>query len=358
MKNRVVVFVFALMLVVGLVIAGCAAPAPTPTPTPTPAPVKPIELSLSFEWGQEGVVYQQEWKPWIAELEKRTGGRVKIVPYFLSSLNPLPEAYPAVKTGVADIVELNFNVVPGMFPMQEVFCQTLPSTPWTKWSRVHWELSNKFPQFAAEMPGVKVLFCHSIGPASIGMLKKPIHSLADVKGTKIMSIGKPGVDQLTALGFTVVEKYPPEFYTTLEKGVTDSVGLCKEAFYYEFGMAPLIKYVIEMYFGGTNFVAVMNMDKFNSLPPDIQKVFEDIGGEYAADLFDQACDQAVRVDGPKMMEDKYGTEFIALSPEELAKWDALVRPVHEAYLAGLEAKGLPAKEVYEECYQLAKKYKW
>jgi TRAP-type C4-dicarboxylate transport system substrate-binding protein len=363
MKNKVVVFVVALILVVGLVIAGCAAPAPAPTPTPTPAPtpapVKPIELRLSFEWAESGIAYQNGWKPWIAEVEKRTGGKVKITPYFSSSLNPLPEAYSACKSGTADIVELNYTVVPGMLNMHELLCEILPSTPWSKWSRIHWEIYEKFkPQYDAEIPGVKPLFTQSFGPATIGMLKKPIRSLADVKGTKIMAIGRASVDQLNALGFTVVEKYPPEFYTTLEKGVTDGAGLCREALYYEFGIAPLLKYIVDVHQANVNFFAVMNMDKWNSLPPDVQKVFEDLGGLYAADLFDQAYYQATRIDGPKETKEKYGTEIITLPPEELAKWDALARPVHEKYLAEMEAKGLPARALYDEYYKLVDQYKW
>jgi len=328
-------------------------------PAPTPEPVKPIELRLSFEWAETGVAYQNGWKPWIEEVEKRTDGKVKITPYFSSSLNPLPEAYPACKSGVADIVELNYTVVPGVFPMQELLTQILPSTPWSKWSRIHWEIFTKFQkEYEAEISGVKPLFIQSFGPATIGMLEKPIYSLEDVKGTKMMAIGKASVDQLTALGFVVVEKYPPEFYTTMEKGVVDGCGLCREALYYEFGLAPLIKYVVDVHQANVNFFAVMNMDKWNSLPSEVQQVFEDLGGEYAADIFDNAYYQSCRVDGPKETKEKYGTEVITLSPEELARWDELARPVHEAFLDEMEAAGYPAWEVYDEYYKLVEKYKW
>ena len=149
-------------------------------------------------------------------------------------------------SGIADIVELNYTVVPGMLQMHELLTQVLPSTPWSRWSRIHWELFTKFQEeYEAEIPGVKPLFTQSFGPATIAMLEKPIYSLEDIPGTKIMGIGKASVDMLNALGFTVVEKYPPEFYSTLEKGVVDGPGLCRQS-YIEFGMLPMLKYVIDV----------------------------------------------------------------------------------------------------------------
>jgi TRAP-type C4-dicarboxylate transport system substrate-binding protein len=362
MRNRMVAFAVALMLVVGFVVAGCAAPAPTPAPTPTPtpapAPVKPIELRLAFEWAESGLIWQKGWKPWIDEVEKRTGGKVKIVPYFSSTLVPVPEQFRSVQSGAADISEASHVHLPGVFPAMEVWSQTLPSTPWSKWSLIHWEMFNKHRQmYESEMPGVKVLSCTSFGPAGLMTVKKPIHSLEDVKGMKILAIGKPSVDQLGALGFTVVEKYPPEFYTTLEKGVVDASGLCPYAMWYEWGMAPLLKYYINANNAQTNDFQVMNLDVWNSLPPDVQKVFDDLGGEWMANLFDQFFYEAVHTTGPAMVKEKYNAEFITLPPEELARWDVLVQPVLDAALADLESKGIPAKELHDEYFQLIEKYK-
>ena len=87
-----------------------------------------------------------------------------------------------------------------------------------------------------------------------------------------------------------------------------------------------------------------------------KQVFEDIGGEYAADIFDNAYYVATRTDGEKYMAEEYGTEFITLPPEELARWDELVKPLQEEFLADLEAKGLPAHEAYEEYHRLAAEY--
>ena len=44
------------------------------------------------------------------------------------------------------------------------------------------------------------------------------------------------------------------------------------------------------------------------------------------------------------------------SPEERARWAAVAKPIHDKYIAGLEAKGLPARKVYNEANRLLEKY--
>ena len=345
-----------ILVVAGLILGGRS---PSPSAAPSSAPEKPIRLKLSFEWAETGNVYQYGYKPWIAEVEKRTNGRVKIIPYFSNSLAPLPEFMQTALTGVADLVETDAPLAPGQLPLQEMFSQLLPSSPWTRWSKVYWDLMLKFDEWnKKELKGLKPIFTQSFGAGKIAMLKKPIRSVKDIPGTKLMAIGAPSINQITAMGFTAIEKYPPEFFSTLEKKVTDGCGLCEQALYYEFGIAPLLKYVLDVCQGNVNFTLVMNPNTWNSLPPDIQKVFEDVGGYYAANLFDNMYYQKIIVEGRKMMWDKYGCEFIKLPAEDMAILDERVKPYQQQFRNKIAAKGLPAQEIYDRYHQLIKENKF
>ena len=44
------------------------------------------------------------------------------------------------------------------------------------------------------------------------------------------------------------------------------------------------------------------------------------------------------------------------TPQELKLWKEAVQPVHEKWIADTEAKGLPAKAVYDEAKRLIKEY--
>jgi TRAP-type C4-dicarboxylate transport system substrate-binding protein len=346
MKTRIILVQLLIVLGSGLFFTNFAEPAE-----------KPIELSLSLPEAETGVMWQRGLKPWIDEISKRTGERIKVVPYFNSSLVPFTEHYKAVEAGICDLALTDSNTLPGMFPMQEIWSQILPSTPYSRWGRIHWEIFNKFPEYMKEMPPIKILFTFSYGPATIGMTKKPIRSLEDAKGTKLMLIGKVSTDAAEALGFAPIPTWPAEFFTTIEKGVADGTLLCRQTFFHEYSLAPYIKYITDIHIANTPFFMSMNMKKWNSFPPDIKKVFDELGGEWAADYFDKLYYQTTRVEGPARMKEKYGTQIIKLSPEELNRWDQRIRPLTDSFLNNLEAKGLPAKKVFDEYNRLVQKYK-
>jgi TRAP-type C4-dicarboxylate transport system substrate-binding protein len=98
----------------------------------------------------------------------------------------------------------------------------------------------------------------------------------------------------------------------------------------------------------------MNLDLWNSLPSDIQKVFDEVSEEYitiAGGVWDEASDE-----GLQYAKDE-GLEIITLPPEELARWHECYKPLQEKYIADMEAKGLPGKEFLDEIFQLMEKYK-
>lgn len=349
-KSKCIFLVTLLIaLVTGLIFISFAEPAV--------AKERPIELSLSLSWSENGINYQG-LKGWVDAIEEGTGGRVKIVPYFNSSLSPSSEAFNAAESGITDIAMVDSNMLPGMFPMQEIWSQILPSTPWTRWSRIQWEIFNKFPEYKAEMPPVKILFAFSYGPATLATVEKPVRSLEDAKGMKLMLIGKVSTEAADALGFAPIPLYPPEWFTTMEKGVAKGMLLCRQTFIYEFSLDSFVKYITDIHIANTPFFFAMNTDKWNSLPPDIQQVFEKYGGEWAADYLDNYFYKTARIEGLEIMNKKYGTEVIKLPPEELARWDARIKPLTNAFLDKLEDKGLPAREVFDEYNRLAEKYKF
>ena len=100
---------------------------------------------------------------------------------------------------------------------------------------------------------------------------------------------------------------------------------------------------------------IMNLDKWNSLPPDIQKIFDDIGGATAAELSDKVRWKIELAELPKAPE-AFGLEIIEYTPEELARWVEADKAAQDKYVAQLEAKGIPGREFFDEYMMLEKKY--
>ncbi len=87
------------------------------------------------------------------------------------------------------------------------------------------------------------------------------------------------------------------------------------------------------------FAVVMNMDSWNSLPEDVRKVFEDMGGEQSA--WTGAC-----------MDDhvKKSVEFTELPKEEKARWDNLLALIVDEWIRDAKACGSHCRG-YKGVYQ-------
>ncbi|MBP1750806.1 MAG: TRAP-type C4-dicarboxylate transport system, periplasmic component, partial [Deltaproteobacteria bacterium] len=86
------------------------------------------------------------------------------------------------------------------------------------------------------------------------------------------------------------------------------------------------------------FVIAMNKAKWNSIPPDAQKVIEQINEEFIekqGKLWDKMDE-----DG-KEFSVKRGNQVIKLSAEENAKWVAKIEPLFTDYVKKMNEKKLP-----------------
>ncbi len=159
---------------------------------------------------------------------------------------------------------------------------------------------------------------------------------------------------MEALGATPVNIPMPEAYPALEKGVID--GLLQP-----FGPMKAFKTADVTRYHTTNanlsnflFSTVMNLEKWNSLPKDIQKAIEEVSGASAAKFMGTVFDGTQEGDIKYMQEQ--GDTFITLSPEEKARWIAAVLPIREKWVNDKIAQGLPGDKVFEEVLRLSEKY--
>jgi TRAP-type C4-dicarboxylate transport system substrate-binding protein len=95
----------------------------------------------------------------------------------------------------------------------------------------------------------------------------------------------------------------------------------------------------------------MNKDKWNSLPPDVQKIIEQVNEEW----IEKHGRNWDAIDKPGMdLSLKLGNKVISLSAEENAKWARAVQPMFDEYVKEKAAKGLPAEEALKFCRERLK----
>lgn len=313
---------------------------------PSAAPAAPIELSLSLMIPSRHARYTAVLEPWVKMLEERTKGNVKVTVYFANALSSSPEMFDSTVNGLADISENVTYVNAGRFPLTEMLM--LPElgikSP-SDTGKALWHLYKKFPEFQKEYKGVKVLWLHSSAPMTIITTKKPIRTIGDLKNMKIWVSGAAPVKTAKALGCTPVSMPPGDVYLALEKGVIEGAMATNEiAASRKF--IDICKYFNDIEICHTPFYVVMNQQKWDSLPPDVKKVLEELTGDWAVEFTGKRRDKEELVceDAAKAK----GVEFVTPSAEEKVKIRKLLLPVKDAYAAELEAKGLPGRAVLQE----------
>ena len=298
---------------------------------------KPVELnySLFFPATHGHALLAAEWAK---EVEKRTGGAVKINMFPGATLTPPDQTYDGVVKGIADIGMSVLSYSKGRFPLSEVLDLPLGYTSGLQATRLANAYHQKFQP--AELGDVKIMYLMAHGPGILHT-KTPVEKLEDLKGMKIRCTGS-SAKVVAALGATPVAMPQNEAYDALQKGVVEGLVSPIETLK-GWKFAEVVKSTTQN-FGSSysvGFFVAMNKQRWESLPKEAQAAIEGLNREWI-DKAGQAWDDFDKV-GTAFAVSK-GVRFIALSKAEDARWAELAKPVLNEYVAAAKAKGLPGDE--------------
>lgn len=310
-------------------------------------------LSLNLPIPPIHTRWQGPLKAWADEVEKRSQGRLHIEPYFAEALSPRSEAFESVKSGIADITECAYEANSGQFPFHEgILSISSPHRFFGDGTALVKGMYQRFPQVLEELDGVKLLFTHACGTLTIGTTKKPVRTLADLKGLKINANSAMIAERLKKMGVSVVSLPLSDLYTALEQGVIEGTSLSPELLVSRRYGDP-IKYVTELSLQNTLFYCVMNEDVYNALPEDLRRVLDEVSGEFADRAFAAYWERA-DIDAMKTwMADMGGKEVILLSDSDYDAARQAMQPPVDDWFATLSSRhGLPGEDMKKAFYEL------
>jgi TRAP-type transport system periplasmic protein len=284
------------------------------------------------------------------EIEKRTDGRVKITVFPGGTLTKAAVCYDGVVKGISDMGHSVFAYTRGRFPVMEAVDLPFGYPNGAVATRVAYEFYKAMnPE---ELQDVKVLTIHAHGPGVLAA-KKDVTSLEDLQGMKIRCTGL-SAKLAEYLGAAPVAMPQNAAYEALQKGVVEGT-FCPIETLKGWKQGEVIDYVIESRALGytTAMFVVMNKDKYESLPPDVQQVFDEVGAEWV-DVHGRIWDDADAAGREFVTE--LGREIHGLAPEEEAKWVEAVRPIIEEYQANMDEKGLPGAQAVSTLEALLTQY--
>ena len=288
---------------------------------------------------------------WAAEIEKRSKGQIKIKIFTGGSLTPAPQIYDGVVKGISDFGLSVFAYSPGRFPVIAAVDNPLGYPNAFVATRTINELNRKFNP--KELSDVHICYLFAHGPGILHTARKPVYTLEDVKGLKIRSTGTSQLI-VRALGAAPVAMSQGETYDALKKNIVDGTLVPIEALE-GFKQAEVLKYTTLTYSMAytQGFFVAMNLDKWNSLPKDLQKIITDVSKEYEG-ITAKAWEDS-DVSGYKFAQ-KLGHEFIKLSDGESAKFKEAVKPVFAEYIKGADEKGVNGQAVFDAVKEMVETY--
>lgn len=259
--------------------APAPAPKPTPTPTPTPKPTPaPAPSAQVYNWRYQttstSVTGVDIDVPWAEDIREMSGGRINIEIHYAGELVPSAKIVDSVRDKV---VEIGWNwggYVAGQLPIGPII-NGFPIA-WRSWPEANAFMYD--PEVLKicrdEFAKLGVYFLGSLQNTPSGITStKPIRSIADWKK---MTTRVSGVvaEFLGTMDIPVTFIPGEEVYGALKSGVIDG---CMWGAFYEgiaMGFFDVTKYfLVKPYMQEpVNAFRVMNLELFNSLPPDLQRI--------------------------------------------------------------------------------------
>lgn len=281
-------------------------------------------------------------KQWVDEVQKATGGQIKITNFPGQTLLKAPETYDGVVSGTADIGVGAFAYTRGRFPVMEGF--ELPGIYFGSCTATNLTAWDGFKKFQPkELQDVKVLWFYSVGPGIL-FTKDQVKSMADMKGMRIRATGLTA-KSIEALGAVPVAMPMPEVYEALSKGVVAG-NVAPPEVLKGWKQADVTDYIaiVPPVYNGVHY-CVMNLDKWNALPADARKAVDAVNEKFILTA-GQIWDSEMKANGIDYGLQK-GMKMTRWSDAENQKAMKLMQPILDDYVARMDKKGLPGQKILD-----------
>jgi TRAP-type transport system periplasmic protein len=344
-----------LMAVLMIMVIGCDSEEPAETEEETVVEGNGneiYELTLAHFWPAVHKAETDLVQGWADALEEESDGRILITSYPGETLLKADETYSGVVSGIADIGLSAFFYTRGRFPVLEAF--ELPGIVYESSyaaSKVAWEgIKELNPE---EVQDTKLLFVIATGPGDLFTVK-PVRNLDDLQGMKIRAAGL-SANSLSLLG-AVPEAMPQtDAYEALARGLVEG-NLAPLEVLQGWNQAEVTDYVTRTPFlYNALFFMTMNLEKWESLPPDLQQIFIEVSEQFhediGASLWDVQNEEALQ-----WSVEETGQEVINLDEEEARLWIEKIEPIQADFVERMNELGLPGEDILTTVKELAEQY--
>jgi len=319
---------------------------------------KPIVLRTAYPSADRGFAPEMiKW--WGSNVEKRTGGKIKVEYYWGGLLGTSKEMLYSIERGTCDvgvIFPMYFEKELPLATVNTCLIGTFENDP-VLTSRAWWQLANEFPEISGEWDAhnQKLLIGWEVGPY-LWMSKKPVKTFEDLKGLKCGVWGGKGPRELFKdLGSIAIAIPSVEVYDALDKGTMDARA-CTTPMMITYKYYEVCKYVTDIGNGTAGspvYAMSINMDKWKSIPADLQQIILDVSKDWWG-YFEKRVTETQEKD--RVLLEAKGMRFLEFGEADKMKVRSLpvFKKYKEKYIKRAKGKEQLAEKIYDRCKELLK----
>lgn len=281
----------------------------------------------------EGVI-----RPWIAQVEAVTEGRVK-VEFLPAAVGRPAEQYDVVTEGLADMGIILPGYTPGRFPLLDMGEMALLSDDAAVLGPAFYRAYVNHLADIDQLSRAHVLTIFSTTPNHVVTGTKVIESLSDFRGLRLRAPTAASLGIIDAIGAVPVQRPVSEMYELASTGIVDGTFFASTAVV-DWNLEALLPYMTHIPggIGQPTMAFLINKDKWDSISEEDRAAIMEISGEALAEVAGvnyAASETAAR---EKLL--KAGVTIEPASEELLEELRAALGPVEAAWIEAAKEAGL------------------
>jgi TRAP-type transport system periplasmic protein len=270
----------------------------------------------------------QVMRPWAERINEQGKGVIRIDIRDGLALANLTNAYDRVANDVVQIAWTLPAYVAGKFPRTQVTSLPFVSGKAEDGSVAMARLYRD-GVFAAEYDEVVPLVLVQIAHAGVQTVK-PLKSLDDLGGAKLIVTSRTHADVVARLGGTPLSIPLTDMYEAIQRGTVDGAAVGWTAFQ-PFKLAEVTNYHVDAELGASMGMVFMARKKYDALPAEARRIIDANSGEAESRRFGQFWDRnanEVRAEVKAMS----GHTVVAPSAAQVEGWRGKTAPVIDAWV--------------------------
>lgn len=268
--------------------------------SPLAAAEKPVELPFMGCYLEEHAVVASVWKPFFKAAEEAFAGKIAFRYFGENTLySNQAEDAQGISDGRTAFGCIRPSVHPAEYPLLGIIAMPGLVPNAVVGSLVLEDIIAKFPAVRAELPKNSTHFTSwTSAPYQISTMK-PVHSLADLKGLRIIVWDAVSHSLMRELGAEPVRVSPPDSYWTFKRGLADGI-FCPLPPLKAYKLTDMAKHHLLLDAMVQGFTQEVSLRHWESMPKEMKAWFRSEGGGRMALALGRALEHDAKADKAEM----------------------------------------------------------